>query len=266
MKQRVISAAVLIAITLTCVLLTEYTRVLLFGVMGILCAYEYSRGLEKINIYCAAWVMYTYIAIQAILTIFHVGTIAYIACMAAGVYLALFSGILHPKVRGNGAVYTVAGLAYPGFISGLLMMISVSSRWSEVLVLACFSTAVCDSFALFGGVRFGKHHIAPDVSPKKTVEGAVCGAIAGAATGAVIYIVPGCCEDIPLWLCITACFVSSTMGQIGDLAESMIKRMIGLKDFSNLIPGHGGMFDRVDSMMLSIPTAYLCLFVAGYAM
>ena len=264
MKKRVISAVILLSIALICIFLSEVTRVLFFAAAGVMCAYEYSRGLEKIDAYCAAWVMYTYIGIQALLTIFHAGTISYIACMAAGVYLALFSGILHPKVRGTGAIYTVAGLAYPGILFGLMMMISVSKSWLEVFALGFVSCLTCDAFALFGGMRFGKHKIAPDISPKKTVEGCICGAAAGALSGILVKCIPNCCDAIPMWLCILTGFVASTMGQIGDLAESMVKRMLGLKDFSNLIPGHGGMFDRADSLMFALPTAYLCLFVFGY--
>ncbi|MDO4982825.1 MAG: phosphatidate cytidylyltransferase [Eubacteriales bacterium] len=263
MKKRLISACVLLTIALTCVFLSEYTRVLFFAAAGICCAYEYSRGLEKINVYCAAWVMYTYIAIQAVLAVFHAGTVLYIACMATGVYLALFSGIIHPKVRGSGAIYTVAGLAYPGIIYGLMMMICVSRYWKDVLILGCFSSWLCDCFALLGGMKFGKHKIAPDISPKKTVEGCICGAIAGTLTGALIRLIPFLCPDVSWGLALITCFVASTMGQIGDLAESLIKRMLGLKDFSNLIPGHGGMFDRSDSIMFAVPAAYLCLYIAG---
>ena len=133
-----------------------------------------------------------------------------------------------------------------------------------LVVLAAFSTWLCDAFALFGGMAFGKHKLAPSVSPKKTVEGCICGAIAGALTGVALYFIPFACKDIPLWLCVLTCFIASSMGQIGDLAESLVKRMIGIKDFSALIPGHGGLFDRADSLLFSIPTAYLCLFVFGY--
>lgn len=261
MKKRVISAIVLIAISFTCVFLSTVTRVLFFAAAGILCAYELSRNYEKLSVNCGAWVMYTYIGAQAVLTLLHAGPIAYIACMAGCIYLALFDGILRHRVSGDGAVYTIMGLAYPSFLFGLLMMISVSERWLDVLVLACLSTWVCDSFALFGGKRFGKHHVAPDVSPNKTVEGCVCGLISATIAGFIIYYIPWLCNGIALWQCVLTCAVASTMGQIGDLAESLIKRMIGVKDFSDLIPGHGGMFDRADSLLFSVPTAYFCLFI-----
>lgn len=264
LKKRVISAVILLSAALSCIFISEYTRVLFFAAAGIRCAYELSRNLEKLNIYCAAWVMYTYIAIQALLALFHAGPIAYIACMAGGIYLALFDGIVRSKVSGFGAFYTVAGLAYPSFIFGLLMMIAVSDYWLTVLVLGCISCWVCDSFALFGGMRFGKHKIAPEVSPKKSVEGCICGFIFATLSGFIIYYIPALAPGVPLWLCLLTCAVASTMGQIGDLAESLVKRMIGIKDFSDLIPGHGGMFDRADSLMFSIPTAYICLYAFGY--
>ena len=262
MKQRVLSAIVLLTITLGCILGHEISRVLFFAVAGILCCYEYSRAVEKLEVYCAAWVMYTYIVAQALLTLFHQGPILYLGFMMLGVYLAMFSGILHKKVSGKGAIFTVAGLASPGFLFGILMMISVGEIWKQALLLAAVSTIVCDSFALFGGMAFGKHKLAPHVSPKKTWEGAVCGALSSLIVGLVIYLLP-VFPELSLPLCLVTCFLASTVGQIGDLAESLVKRMIDIKDFSNLIPGHGGMFDRADSLLFSIPTAYIVLHIAG---
>ena len=262
MKQRVLSAIVLLTITLGCVLAHEISRVLFFAAAGILCCYEYSRAVEKQEVYCAAWVMYTYIAAQAALTLFHQGPILYIGCMMLGIFLAMFSGILHKKVSGKGALYTLAGLAYPGFLFGILMTIGVGEIWMQTLLLATAATLVCDSFALFGGTAFGKHKLAPLVSPKKTWEGAICGALSSLIVGLVVYLLP-IFPELSLSVCLITCFLSSSMGQIGDLAESLLKRMIGIKDFSNLIPGHGGMFDRADSLLFSIPTAYIVLHVAG---
>lgn len=262
MKQRVISAVVLIVVAFTCVLLSPITRVLFFAAAGICCAYEFSRGLEKLGAACGAWVMYVYIGVQALLALFHLGYVFYVFCFTVAVFLALFYGIVNSKSGGLGAIYTVAGLAYPSLLFGLLMMISVGDIWAQTLVLACFSTWVCDSFALFGGMRFGKHKLAPLVSPNKTVEGSICGALSAIVTGVIIYLLP-IFPEINLLTAVLTCFIASTMGQLGDLAESLLKRMIGLKDFSNLIPGHGGMFDRADSLLFSIPTAYLCLHLAG---
>ena len=259
MKKRVISAVVLLAVTFSCILLSEPSRVLFFAVAGFLCSYELSRNLEKLEIYCCAWVMYTHMALQAVLALVHAEAVFCIAALALAIYLAMFSGILHKKVSGPGAFYTVSGVAYPGFLFVLLMRISVTPLWRETLLMAAAATWVCDSFALFGGMRFGKHKLAPLVSPKKTVEGAVCGALSSLVVGVIMsFVFPA----YPLWVCLVTALLSSTLGQMGDLAESLVKRMIGVKDFSNLIPGHGGMFDRADSLLFSIPTTYLCLHLA----
>ena len=262
LKKRLISAAVMLSLALLCVSLSEQTRVLFFAAAGGLCAYELSRNLEKIEVYCCAWVMYVYIAAQALLALFHAGPTAYLACFCTGVFLALFSGILHKKVSGSGALYTLAGLAYPCFLFAMLMMISVSGIWLVTLVFGCVSCWVCDSAALIGGTRYGRHKVAPRVSPHKSWEGCFFGAGSSLVVGLLLWLLP-IFPEVGLGTSLITCFVASTLGQIGDLAESLIKRMIGVKDCSNLIPGHGGMFDRADSLLFAIPTAYICLHITG---
>ena len=265
MKKRFISGAVLIVISVACAVISPVTRVMLLAAAGIICAYEYSRGLERVNVYCCAWVMYLYISAQALLALLHAGPIAFIACFSGAVYLALFSGVMHSKVSGAGALNTLAGVAYPCFLISLLMVISVTDIWAETMILGCVSSLICDAFALFGGMRFGKHKLAPRISPKKTVEGALSGEISAVLFGAGAYFLLellGCRGFSPA-VCILTAVISSLMGQAGDLAESMVKRNLGLKDFSNLIPGHGGMFDRADSLLFAVPTAFLCLYIAA---
>ena len=252
----------MLAITFACVLTSTVSRVLFLAVLGILCCYELSRQLETMEVYCSAWVMYVYVASQALLALLHVKPTAYLVSFLLAVYLAMLSGILRRKVSGNGALDTVAGLGYPAFLFAILLMISVNEKWLQVMTLGCVSAWVCDSFALFGGMAFGKHKLAPLISPKKTVEGALCGALSSIPAGALLALLPFM-KGISVPLGMVTALVASTLGQVGDLAESLIKRMIGIKDFSNLIPGHGGIFDRVDSLLFSIPTAYVCLYIAG---
>lgn len=260
MKQRILSAIVLIAIVLLCIPL-ELTRILLISAIGILCAYEYVTCMKTLNIRCTGWVLYSYLIIQMFLTITHSGLMAYIAWFTGAIYLSLFSGVLHKEVSGKGALYTVAGLSYPCFPFALVMLIAISDRWIQALALGCLSTWFCDSFALFGGKLFGKHKVAPLVSPKKTIEGCVTGAVFSVLAGLLVYYFSRNYAPIPFVPCLVTALAASTLGQIGDLAESLLKRYIGVKDFSDLIPGHGGVFDRIDSLMFSIPTAYLCLYL-----
>ncbi|MDO5477901.1 MAG: phosphatidate cytidylyltransferase [Clostridia bacterium] len=124
-----------------------------------------------------------------------------------------------------------------------------------ILVGACFT----DTFALFGGKFFGKRKLAPKISPKKTVEGSASGVI-GSVIMMMVYglIVTLINKDITanyLYLALLG-LVASIFAQIGDLSLSAIKREAGIKDYGNLIPGHGGVLDRLDSIIFVSPVVY----------
>jgi len=126
------------------------------------------------------------------------------------------------------------------------------------LIISIFITIwICDSAAFFLGTAFGKHKLFPRVSPKKSWEGSIAGFIFALLTMiALKYIILYSFSFVDAL--ITGIIIGS-VGQIGDLVESLIKRDAGVKDSSNLIPGHGGIFDRFDSLMLSSPVIYLYL-------
>lgn len=122
------------------------------------------------------------------------------------------------------------------------------------LLLLNFS-CVCDMGAYFVGVTCGKHKLCPEISPKKTVEGAVGGIASSVVLSVVISLCFGKLSALVLLLTIPFCI----LGMLGDLFASVIKRSVGLKDYSNLILGHGGILDRVDSIIMIAPLFYLCI-------
>ena len=126
-----------------------------------------------------------------------------------------------------------------------------------VLNFAC----ITDISAYFVGINLGKHKLAPEISPKKTVEGAV-GGIIGAMLGTVIMcIVFGWITglDAKLWILLAVTPFMSVVGMMGDLFASAIKRAYGIKDYGNIMPGHGGVLDRLDSVLLIAPAFALFL-------
>jgi phosphatidate cytidylyltransferase len=128
------------------------------------------------------------------------------------------------------------------------------------LVLIVSATWITDSAAYLGGRSFGKNKLAPVLSPGKTVEGAVAGVIAGSLTGAVV--VAGLGLPVPVYVGAVLGLMLSALGQAGDLAESLIKRDIGIKDMGNLIPGHGGILDRIDALLFTLPAGYYLILLA----
>ena len=120
------------------------------------------------------------------------------------------------------------------------------------LVFIFFVILLTDIAAYFFGIRFGKHKLSPVISPKKSVEGAIAGGICAAIVGLII----GKLIGISFYHSFVLSIIVTVMAQLGDLSESLIKRDAGVKDSGHSLPGHGGILDRADSYLFSVPVAY----------
>lgn len=155
-------------------------------------------------------------------------------------------------------VMAVAGLVIPWAFSCMLQLRMLPH--GAGLVLMPLVAAFCsDSAALFTGMACGRYKMAPLVSPHKTVEGAL-GGIAGGVVGMVIFrIVFYFCTLVPLHIgwCVVIGLAGALMGELGDLSFSVIKRQVGIKDYGRLLPGHGGVLDRFDSVLFAAPMIWM---------
>ena len=156
------------------------------------------------------------------------------------------------------------GAAYCGMLlSGIIVVReALPAPWGGVLVLGILlSVWANDSFAYLVGSRFGKHKLAPRTSPKKSWEGFFAGLAGSAVFWCLMTLVPGVTMSVPQ--AILFGLASGLMGVLGDLAESRIKRNSGFKDSGTIMPGHGGLLDRCDSLFLVAVTSAILLVAGG---
>lgn len=172
-----------------------------------------------------------------------------------GIFAAVMILVNH-KEFDIGKIAIVCGLPIPFALAFyLLNMIIVTTNGLYYLLLLLNFSCICDMGAYFTGVTIGKHKLCPEISPKKTVEGAVGGIVASLVFAVVIsllfkkFSIGVMVATVPL--CV--------LGMIGDLFASAIKRSVGLKDYGNLIPGHGGIMDRVDSIIMIAPLMFILI-------
>jgi len=141
----------------------------------------------------------------------------------------------------------------PFLASFFLLMEQAHNGWQRVFIVI-FAVSGNDTGALAAGMAFGKHKMAPRISPNKTWEGFAGGIVLGTVAAAVLaYFI----FDGQWWVGALAGAAAAVGGVVGDLAESAIKRDISVKDMSSFLPGHGGILDRIDSMLVAAPVAYV---------
>ncbi len=262
-KKRLLPAAIIVIVTFGCILLSRVTRVWFFTALGIVSVFELDNVLRAAELPVSKPILVGYIVGQTILCFFQMDFLWMAALLAAAAFAAFLDVILKPEQGARQAVGTVFALLWPCGFYAIALHAAASEVWMPVLLLAILGTWACDSMALIGGKYCGKHKLAPAVSPNKTWEGAVIGGLSAFVAGYLIYLMMRNTYYVPAMVCMIVTLVASSFGQVGDLAASLLKRMAGVKDYGHLMPEHGGIMDKMDSMLFAIPAAYLCLYVFG---
>ena len=257
MKKRLITAAVLVPLLLVVLYaLPKIVMVILFSLLCALSAVEllYNTGLVK----HFRLVIYT-VVIAALVPVWcYFGTNGSWALAAILLFIVLLfmemmiSGM---KLRFDKiSICLAGGLLIPFLLSSLVRIIAPDG--GRYLILIPFVVAfLADTGAYFIGCRFGKHKLAPNISPKKSVEG-VIGGVIFAVVGMLLYALIMqifCKATVNYGYALVYAVFGTAMGVYGDLCFSVIKRQTGIKDYGTLFPGHGGVLDRFDSMLFVCP-------------
>lgn len=253
MKTRIISGCIMVPL-LIFVYLGGYWLMAFAFLIGVMGVYEFFKGFHAMDVkpcypiaVCSAVMLYC-------VNIFSGAEKWYMFWF----FLTILASLLYlfdiENRKLEDALATITGIFYVVFFSFHMVLVDQSGPETHLLVwIVIFSAFGTDIFAYFSGVAFGKHKLCPKISPKKTIEGSI-GGILGAILLCGLF---GWIFVRPLFI---HCLILGAMGgvitQFGDLTASIFKRHMGIKDYGKLIPGHGGIMDRFDSILFAAPMVY----------
>ena len=254
MKTRVITAVVALIVFLPLLFLGgDYFKFTTFA-LGVMAMYEIVRmTFKETNI-----VILTLSSTVGALLFLHKDISSLM--QYAIVYLVLIAMLATIVCTGHkikiveiGTIIFVTAYIFVGFYC-LYMLRNFSLSHVAYLLLTIWFT---DSFAYFGGMKFGKNKLSPKISPNKSIEGSVIGSLSSIVIAVLFFNATSIFSNLLIAIIVT--LIVSVVGQFGDLIESAYKREYQVKDSSNLLPGHGGIFDRFDSVILSAPCLIILL-------
>lgn len=259
---RTISGVVLLAILLVTFILGGYVifgLTLLLSLVGLTEIYK-TVGIEKTALGIAGYIsVVAYYGLilwkgTELIGMFIIGLLIVVTAL----YVFTF-----PKYKTEQVLMAFFGVVYVAVLMSFLYFIRNTADGAFTIWLIMISSWGCDTCAYLAGVIMGKHKMAPILSPKKTIEGAVGGVIGAAAIGAIYGAVVGShmefVSNAPVYFAIL-CACAGLISMVGDLAASAIKRNYEIKDYGKLIPGHGGVLDRFDSVIFTAPIIYYLIY------
>jgi phosphatidate cytidylyltransferase len=182
------------------------------------------------------------------------------AVVATAVVVVLFFSVVPRRRALDNAAVTVLGTAWIALLTPAIV-IGQAPQGTALILLVVLTSGIFDIGAYFVGRAFGRQPLAPVISPKKTWEGLIGGIVAAAGAAALLSTIDWFPVNLSQALVLTLIVI--VMAPLGDAAESMIKRALGVKDMGSALPGHGGMLDRVDALVFVVPAAYVLFLTAG---
>ncbi len=250
MKTRVISAFIMLPLLLVVYLRGPalWSLAYLIAVMGV---WEFYRGFENIGVKPDKAIGIISVSALYLTAVFLSENYFFTLWLAGALVLCLLM-LFKENTELNDSMATLTGIVYVGFLSSHIVLLDKTAKGAMVFVAILIAVGT-DVFAYFTGLFIGKHKLCPKISPKKTVEGAIGGLIGSIVFCSIFgFLVFG--ESI--WHFVVAGLVGSVFAQVGDLCASIFKRKMGIKDYGHLIPGHGGILDRFDSLLFTASFVY----------
>lgn len=222
--------------------------------------WEFEKLLDQEGLPGTWQAFYIFIGVLMPLATSWAGTAALNGALALGLFSGFFALMTFSPLDSSGIprlAKVCLGWLYIPYLLSFILLIAKADSGRAWVFFTLLVIAASDIGAYYSGKRFGRHKLYVAVSPKKTIEGSLGGLVAGMALGAIYgYLF---LKDVAAVRSLVLSGVLVLIGQAGDLMESMVKRVCGKKDSSRLLPGHGGILDRLDSLLFVFPAVWLFL-------